>query len=253
VTDEFLNLILFFLILTGLSILQNRLHYEIQACLLLITRRIDIAMAIFAILFLPGVFIHEISHYVMAKILGVETVRFSLLPEIISDGRLRLGYVETIKTDILRDALIGLAPIAAGGSIIALILFGFLNFQGPWILFGSGESAQVVASINAAIRQPDFWLWFYAIFVISSTMFPSTSDRRAWLPLGIIGGALIGLGLLAGGGPWLKENLVPRAISFIRVITFVLGISALAHIGLLIPFWFLRKILSGIIQLPRTG
>ena len=52
-------------------------------------------MGIFSILFLPGVFLHEFSHFVMAKILRVRTGKFSIFPQSLPDGRLQLGYVET--------------------------------------------------------------------------------------------------------------------------------------------------------------
>ena len=68
-------------------------------------------MAIFSFIFLPGVFLHELSHFIMAKLLGVRTGRFSLLPQSLPDGRLQLGYVETTRSDIVRDSLIGAAPL----------------------------------------------------------------------------------------------------------------------------------------------
>jgi hypothetical protein len=40
---------------------------------LILTRDSRVTMAIFAMLFLPGVFLHELSHFVMAKILRVRT------------------------------------------------------------------------------------------------------------------------------------------------------------------------------------
>jgi hypothetical protein len=59
---------------------------ETQAVFLLLTRRGEVAMVLFAVLFFPGVLLHEVSHYVMAQLLGVRTKRFSLIPKPLPDG-----------------------------------------------------------------------------------------------------------------------------------------------------------------------
>ena len=242
-------LIWFFLILVGLMVLQRRLHFEIQACLLLITRREDLSLAIFSILFFPGVFLHEVSHYLMARLLGVKAMRLSLLPEVIPGGRLRLGYVETARTDILRDSFIGLAPVVSGGLIISIILYRLLNSSGGLWEFRSANLADILPRFAAASRQPDFWLWFYVIFVISSTMFPSASDRRGWLPVLAIASLLVLAGLLLGIGPWLEVNLLPGVLSFVQICTAVFGIISLTHLGLWLPFWIFRRLLSGYVRI----
>jgi hypothetical protein len=81
----------FLLMLVPLIYLQRLLHREIQAVFLIITRNAQLTMGIFQFIFLPGVFLHEASHYVMAKILRVPTGHFSILPNPLPDGRLQLG------------------------------------------------------------------------------------------------------------------------------------------------------------------
>ena len=56
----------------------------------------------------------------MSHLLGVPTGRISLLPKPLENGRLQLGFVETGRTDIFRDALIGMAPLIAGGIVVTL-------------------------------------------------------------------------------------------------------------------------------------
>ena len=87
----------------------------------------DISTALFAVLFFPGVLLHETSHYVMARLLGVRAVSFSLIPRPQPDGKLQLGYVETDRTDLLRDALIGAAPLISGGSLIAYVAVNYFK------------------------------------------------------------------------------------------------------------------------------
>src|SRR5512144_3224847 len=103
--SQFLGLVWFILMLVPLILLQRLLHREIQAVFLILTRDTRLTMGIFQIIFLPGVFIHEGSHFLMAKILHVPTGRFSILPRSLPDGRLQLGYVETAQADIVRDSL----------------------------------------------------------------------------------------------------------------------------------------------------
>ena len=112
--ENLTGFILLVLLVAGLVFLQRRLQYETQSVLLLVTRRKDLSVALFSLIYFPGVLLHEGSHYLMARLLGVPTRNISLIPQATMDGRLRLGYVETKKTDILRDALIGLAPFLAG-------------------------------------------------------------------------------------------------------------------------------------------
>ena len=94
------------LLVVPLLFLQRFLQREIQSIFLLITRQPEISMALFSIIFLPGVVLHEVSHYLMAILLGVRTGRFSILPKKLEGGRIRLGYVETVSTDFVRDALV---------------------------------------------------------------------------------------------------------------------------------------------------
>jgi hypothetical protein len=242
-------LIWFLLILVGLMILQRRLHFEIQACLLLITRREDLSLAIFSILFFPGVFLHEVSHYITARLLGVKAIRMSLLPEVTSGRRLRLGYVETVRTDFVRDSLIGLAPVASGALIISIILYRLLDSPARPGDLAITTLSEIFLRLSIATQEPDFWLWFYVIFVISSTMFPSASDRRAWLPLLAVAVLVVLAGLSLGIGPWLSANLLPAVVAFIRILTGVFAVITLTHLGLWFPAWILRRLLSGYVRI----
>jgi hypothetical protein len=94
--DPTFGFVWFILMLVPLILLQRLLHREIQSVFLILSRDARITMGIFSIIFLPGVFLHELSHFVMAKILRVRTGRFSLFPQSLPDGRLQLGYVETV-------------------------------------------------------------------------------------------------------------------------------------------------------------
>lgn len=237
--------LLWLLILIGpLLFLQRGLHHEIQAIFLILTRRADVSMGLFSILFFPGVLLHEGSHFLMARLLGVRTGRFSLLPRPLPNGRMQLGFVETASTDWVRDALIGAAPLVAGGLFVAYIGVYQLGLPDFWEQARSGNMQSIFQGLSTLYSQPDFWLWFYLTFTISSTMLPSASDRRAWLPLTLVAGVLLGLSLLTGAGPWLLENLAPILNRLLLAVASVFGISVFVHLVLLLPTFTLRHLLA---------
>ncbi len=234
------------LFLGPLIILQRALQREIQAILLLLTRRPEITLALFSILFFPGVFLHEGSHWLMARILGVRTGRFSLIPQPLANGRVRLGFVETASPDIVRDALIGLAPLLAGGVFVSFAGLERLKLVDFWQLWLSQRAALDI--LPALFSQPDFWLWFYLVVTVSGTMMPSASDRRAWLPVGLAVLILITITIIAGAGPWMLENLAGPVDRAFQSIALVFAVSVLVHLLLLAPAWFVHRLLSVIMK-----
>jgi hypothetical protein len=232
------------LLLVPMIYLPRLLQREIQAVFLVVTRQPDLSTSLFALLFLPGVLLHESSHFIMAQVLGVRTGRVSLIPKKIGDGRLRLGYVETAQTDIFRDALIGIAPLLTGGIFVALVGVYRLGLNTVWSSLIQGHLAAISQALSTIIKQPDFWLWFYLVFTVSSTMMPSASDRRAWLPIVIMVAGLLGLILLVGLGSWLMTRLELGILTAINAVSTVFGITILIHLLTLPPTWVFRKLLS---------
>lgn len=248
--------LLWLLLLVGpLLVLQRLLHREIQAIFLILTRRVDIAMVLFSLLFFPGVFLHEISHFVMALMLGVKIGNISLVPKVVtapdSSGRqkasrLQLGFVETARTDFVRDSLIGAAPLLAGSLFVIFAGLARLQMDDLWVTVVSGQSAAFRNLFAVMYTQPDFWLWFYLIFTVSSTMLPSASDRRGWVTLGFVFFLLLGLALLSGAGPWMLDNLTPIFNEGMRSLAAVFAISVVVHGILAVPVIFTRRLSSKI-------
>jgi hypothetical protein len=234
----------FVLMLVPLILLQRLLHREIQAVFLILTRNAQLTMGIFQFIFLPGVFLHEGSHFLMAKILRVPTGRFSILPQPLPDGRLQLGYVETARSDVIRDSLIGAAPLIIGTIFVAYVSVYKLEMRVLWDVLRAGQLNLFWMGIRALPNAPDFYLWFYLTFAVSSTMMPSESDRHAWLELVISVGVIFAIALLIGAGPWMLDNVAPLVSNFLSSVAVIFGLSSAVHILLVLPAALVHKILT---------
>jgi len=234
--------------LVPLVLLQRLLHREIQAVLLLLTRHPQLTMALFSILFFPGVLIHETSHYVMAKFLQVRTRGFSLIPNTLPDGRMQMGYVETEAVDIVRDSLIGLAPLLAGSLFVAYAGLNRLHLHTLWDVLRNGQIDLFWLGLGLLPTVKDFYLWFYFTFAVSSTMMPSESDRHSWLPLGLWTAALFALAIFAGAGSWMLQSVTPFLDNFLYSVALLFGMSNAVHVVLLIPFFLIHRLLVYIMK-----
>ncbi len=242
--DQFAGFLWFVLLLVPLIFLQRHLHKEIQAVFLILTRDPALTMGIFSLIFLPGVFLHELSHYLMAKILRVPTGRFSIIPRALPDGRLQLGYVETARSDIVRDSLIGAAPLIVGTVVVAYVALYQLEMRILWDTFRRGQFDLFWMGVSALPSARDFYLWFYLTFAVSSTMMPSESDRHAWLNLVIAVGLLFAIALLIGAGPWMLDNVAPLVSGFLSSVAVIFGLSAAVHVIFVLPTALIHKLLA---------
>lgn len=242
--NQITGLFWFVLMIVPLIYLQRLLHREIQAVFLILTRDSRLTVGIFQIIFLPGVFIHEASHLVMAKLLRVPTGRFSILPRPLSDGRLQLGYVETAQSDIVRDSLIGAAPLIIGTLFVAYIAFFRLEVRLLLDVLREGQLNLFWMGIGTLPTVKDFYLWFYLAFTVSSTMMPSQSDRHAWLELVIAVSVLFSLALLIGAGPWIWDTIAPMLSNFLSSVAVIFGLSAVIHAVLVLPTALTHRLLA---------
>ncbi|HFD39270.1 MAG TPA: hypothetical protein ENJ31_05410 [Anaerolineae bacterium] len=170
----------------------------------------DVALVVYFVVLLPGVVVHEASHWLTAKLLGVKVRRFHLGP-VRRGKRLTLGSVQVANVDPVRISLIGLAPLVVGSALILLIGYRVLGIGALGELFAAGGVEGLLAGLDRLWHVPDFWLWLYLIFAISNAMLPSEADlaplRPVLLFLGIVAGGL----LLLHGAPTLSPATVERA------------------------------------------
>lgn len=172
--------ILFAVTLTLLRLTQRWLERHLLGLGLLITGQTDSAVMVYYVVMFPGVFIHEVSHWLMAGILGVRTTRLVIWPERTETGRLRLGYLETETVEAWRNTLIGVAPIVSGLGLVLLLSHHMLNLPAFAAALAAADMAVIIPAVEDFIRTPDFWIWLYLMFTISNNMMPSGPDRRGW-------------------------------------------------------------------------
>lgn len=234
----FLGLVL---ALIALIILRDSLNRFIFHYLMLIIRNSKVTMLVFALLFLPGVALHEFSHWLVAKLLFVKIHRFSLLPEWVAEGTVRFGFVEMSKTDKIRGALIGLAPLLTGVVVILWIAFYHLRLE----LMVEGivglDLDRLGEGIKVFLSTPDVLLWCYLLLAVSNTMLPSSSDRNAWLPAGIVFIIVYITIILVDLGSPTSIWLVTVAEEFAKTLFTAFGVAAALNLALLLPIWLLDR------------
>ena len=169
--------------LVCLILMQRWIHAHLHGISLLLVGRPDWAVVVYAVVLFPGVILHEVSHWLMATLLGVRTGKMSLLPRRQADGSLQLGYVEYYKDRSLgpiRESLIGAAPLISGTAVILLIghhVFRVASLAGT---LRAGDVAIMADAMLQIWDTPNVLVWLYLVFAISSAMLPSRSDRHAW-------------------------------------------------------------------------
>ncbi len=224
-----------------LLLLERYIHRHLQGVWLLLFRSPDVATVLYALVMLPGVLLHEASHWVMATLLGARTGRFSVIPERLPDGTLRLGFVETEATDFFREALIGAAPLIAGALAVSLIGNGLLGAGPVGEALARGDLEALARNVLAFGAAPDAWVWIYLLFTVSNSMLPSASDRRAWLPLLVFGLVLAGVLAYVGLGTLVLDFVVGPVDAAIRVLAAAFTIAVALDLAVAPILWLLER------------
>jgi len=220
--------------LTGFLVPLLWLKRQISARLLhigwLLFHREQAAVLLYFVIMLPGVLLHELSHFLAASALGVRAGGLSLRPVVRRRG-LELGSVRIARTDVVRESLIGLAPLVGGSAAVLLIAGLFLQVPigAPQALIE--EPAIAAQYLQSALRQPNALLWLYLVFAISNAMLPSASDRQPWQPLAIYLGVLTATVLAMHGGlPTVPPGLVTVLTRAVSLLALAFGLTLLVDL-----------------------
>jgi hypothetical protein len=171
--DIFSNIIfwivLFIIQVYILSLLSNKLFNLLYKYLFRIFKKESTVVFVISMMFLPGTFIHELSHAITATLMGSRVTKFSIWPQV-ENGGIKMGYAQFIVLDVVRNTFIGIAPLIFG---IIILYFLILNFF----------------TVNIYLKI----LIIYLIFQVSNSMFLSESDIKDLKLLSLI---ILVLGLI---------------------------------------------------------
>ncbi|HID87048.1 MAG TPA: hypothetical protein EYP55_06665 [Anaerolineae bacterium] len=240
------SLVWLVLLFIPLLLMQRWINRHLQGLGLLLLGEGDLHLVLYYLLLLPGILLHEGSHWLMATLLGVKVSGISIGPSRKGRGRVRFGSVRVARTDPLRDSLIGLAPLIAGS--LAILLIANRGFGLP---FSPGLSPlqqlrQMLVNLADYTTAPDALLWLYLIFAISNAMLPSESDRQPWLPLVVYLGCLAALYVLVAGVPRVSEEVVSLVLRGLDYLSLAFGLTVLADLPCIGVIYLLETVVGGL-------
>ena len=203
---------------------KNQIQAEIQAVVMLMGGSVRKGTEVYALIFLPGIIWHEITHFFTAAILGVPTGDINLFPQFQteSESKVALGSVKIGRSDFIRESLIGAAPFLSGSvAIYCLVTIFILPMElGAWLpQLATGKMIGVI----------------YLILTIANTMFPSNEDTKAWPIVWLVGAIVVGI--LAVNG-WL-EKIGWQAWWTIAQVVQTIGFSFFMVLIFNLMLWFL--------------
>jgi len=206
-----------------LLILERWLNRHLQGFLLLVTGNPDWVMYVNFLLLLPGILLHEFSHWLAAQLLGVHSGGIILFPKKRGARQIHYGSVQIGPADPLRHSLIGLAPLLAGSTAVLLCARYGLQLA-P--LSSPASWDELLAHLGA----PDAPLWLYLIFAISNAMLPSKSDRQPWGPVMLFSAAIALLLLVTGVAAQIPPEITRGVLHGVSYLAYAFSLTVVVDL-----------------------
>lgn len=231
--------ILLFLGTTLAFILIRRVLYtDMLQLLMALSKNVLTAHKIHYTLVFPGVLLHEFSHFIALRLMGVRC-RLKMGVELQQDYVI-YGHVDFYEDEVnrLQHFISGIAPLVTGLFAISLIAVNFMGVPSIRSIIASSGNIDL-SPVFAAARTWWFWAAFYFVFAIATEMIPSAADRRYWLHLGIILLVLFGISLLTKTTGWFLMNLYPTIDGVLKMIGISFLICLVIELILFLPIRFI--------------
>ena len=234
-----------------LVLMQRWIHQHLHGISLMVTGNAHWAIIVYALILLPGVALHELSHYLVARLIGVRTGKFSILPSRKANGAIQLGYVEYYKKDAgtLSETLIGGAPLVAGTLVILLIGFLIFDLDAIFTTIRSGGVETLTTALQRLYNTNDFLVWLYLLFAISNAMLPSPSDRRAWPAFFALLGMITVILGIAGMGNLLYQGLTGPISAVFGYLGFAFSLAIAVDLFVMLILFILEELLGRLFQI----
>ncbi len=212
----------------------------------LLTNNEQTATTLYYVFLLPGVFIHEVTQWLVAGMLNVRIKKIQAWPEPQKDGTLRLDFVQVDETDWFRAAIIGAIPLIIGIATIWTVSLQILNLENFLDALSTTDLTVIGPAARDLVRKPDFFLWLYLMFAITNAMWPTPADRKGWpLLLAIIAGAL-GFLVLIGVGDVLHETFTGPVAHAVDLLTTAFATVLIVEVLAILFIGFFEEILERI-------
>ena len=234
----------YFLVAFGaVLVLEKWVHRMMQECFLLLTGHMESATLLYSIALFPGVALLELSHAVMAVLLGVKVRGFSLRAQRQPSGVVRLGYVEVLRTDNFRTSLIGAAPFFAG--LLALIVIGtqVFDLSAMTHAFDAVNVPGFFRGLFSIFSANDSVLYIYLVFAVANGMMPSKSDTQAWPPVLAGFAAVLALAAIIGGSTLLTW-IEPGARAALSWLGGAFTLTAFVDVVVVLLLWLIARTLE---------
>ncbi|MEM7539599.1 MAG: hypothetical protein AAF639_46005 [Chloroflexota bacterium] len=180
-----------------LAWLSRQISLYVQKVILHITGSTDMAGVVLFLILLPGIFLHESAHWLMARFLGLKTSKFRVWPR--KKGKyIGMGSVNVQRGGIWLDSLVGAAPLLAGSIAIAIIGEQVFSAYTMAEMMAVGRWLQGIRLFWDSLGNSDGIMWAYLTFAIANAMMPSASDRQPILPVLLYIGFAITIYIILG-------------------------------------------------------
>lgn len=242
------NLLAPWLLLAGVLIaliyVEKWIHSHLYGVGWVLTNNKKSATALYYVLLLPGVFVHEFTQYLVAGVLNVRIKHVIAWPEAQDDGTLRLNFVTVQKAHSFQKAIIGASPLVMGLALVWVISNYILNLEEVLAALGQADLALLGAALRELGSTPDFYLWLYLTFAISNAMLPTPADREGW-PLALTAfGAILAFLVVIGVGEVLLETFTGPVAHGVELLTTAFLTVLAVEIPAVIAIAFFEEIME---------
>jgi hypothetical protein len=229
--------------------LSRRQAFYFLSALFHLTRSQQVAVVTYAIFFLPGTVVHEFAHWIMAKILGVKTAGFNVLPKLGRKGEIQLGSVNVRGGGLVEHTLIGMAPMLLGGALTMALSYVLVDVDALVAAIRSEQSGSVLTVALQTFQRPDALIWLYLLFTISGSMFLSASDRAPVQRLALYLAAVLLPLYLFGLIPALPPEWTRVIAEMFTVFASGLAVAVALHLVMTVVF----VLIYGLARVLRPG
>lgn len=228
--------------------LNRRLNQNLYRFLLLCTGSEQVAVLGLYLLFLPGIVLHETTHWATAFLLRMQPTSLTLWP-VKRGKRVEMGSVSMKRASIWKETLVGLAPLFVGTTVITLVVERIFGLQGLIVLVLDLRLGIAWELFQESMSAPDSIPWLFLVFAISNGMLPSASDRQSlslviyFLGIGVLLYVLVeqlSTEVTYDWWPALQEQLI-LPLQALNSLLFLAAILDALLLGLLAFYVFLIK------------